>query len=204
MEREPSTGSYIALNTSAGIQVMNLENYLVSKRVVELRGTIDESVLELCDKLLFLDSEKCAPITMLINSPGGSIDYGMNLIDVMKIIKSPIRTVSRGLAASMAAVIFAYGSKGERYIFPNSKVMIHEPLMGAGNSFIRTTQLEELSKSLKRTKEEINKILADVTGKNIREINKDTREDKYFKGQEAVDYGLADKVITESDMFKLY
>lgn len=186
---------HIIRESSSGYSTVSILDDMLQNREVECVGEItDESVYSLCRQLRYLhrlDPKK--EITMFINSPGGSVTDGLALYDVMKGIACPVHTVCLGTAASMAAVLFASGD--QREILPHGKVMIHDPLIGrTGGSAL---QLMETSKSLMATREHLASILSEHTGHSLEEIYEKTARDTYFDAEEAVAFGLADRVITQ-------
>ncbi len=186
----------IIKETDRGYSVYDIQDEMLSHRQIECVGSIDkESVYSLIMQLRYLQmQDKDAEITMYINSPGGEVSSGMALYDVMQAVSCPIRTVCVGTAASMAAVLFAAGDKRE--MLPHASVMIHDPLIsgGLGGSALH---IQSISQDLMRTRDVICQTLAKHTGRTIDEIYDKTKTDSYFYGEEAVDFGLADKVITE-------
>jgi len=186
----------IIRETSSGPFFLTIQEEMLEHREVECAGEINsESVYSLIRQLRHLQREdRTKEITMLINSPGGEVKSGLALYDVMEGLSCPIRTVCVGTAASMAAVLFAAGNRRE--ILPHGKVMIHDPLIdsGAGGSALH---VEEVSKRLLKTRQEICSILAERTGKTLKEIYKRTAKDTWFHAEEAVQFGLADRIITE-------
>lgn len=179
--------------SSEGYQSYSILDEMLLHREVECVGEINAvSVYSLCRQLRHLQREDPGgEITMYINSPGGSVADGLALYDVMRGISCPIRTVCLGTAASMGALLFAAGS--QRDILPHGKVMIHDPLIGrTGGSAL---QLHEISQSLMQTREHMGQLLARFTGRTLEEIYEKTRQDTYFNAEEAVAFGLADRVI---------
>lgn len=189
----------ILLPTHLGYEAHDSEDLLTLKRTIWLRGAIDEKVSEeIVTMLLRFEGESHEEITLLIHSGGGKIDEGLLIYDVMRMLHSPVRTVAMGYIASMASILFAAGTKGRRMVLPNSKIMIHEPLI-MGNQIASVSQVVEIGEQMERTKNQINQILADCTGRPLREINKDTKVDKCFSAEAAVQYGLADEIIKEME-----
>ena len=188
------TTPLIFKETSSGPYAMSIRDEMLASREIECVGEInDESVYSLTRQLRWLfrqDPE--AEITMYINSPGGEVSSGLALYDVMKAVSCPIRTVCLGTAASMGALLFAAGDR--RDIFPHGKVMIHDPLIpgGVGGSAL---QVESISKSLLKTREDLCAILAQCTGKSLKEIYEKTATNSWFDAKEAVAFGLADNII---------
>ncbi len=183
----------IVRESSQGYQSYNILDEMLLHREVECVGEINAvSVYSLCRQLRHLQRENpSGEITMYINSPGGSVTDGLALYDVMKGISCPIRTVCLGTAASMGAVLFAAGN--QRDILPHGRVMIHDPLIGkTGGSAL---QLYEISQGLMQTREHMGQLLAQFTGRTLEEIYEKTRRDTFFDAEEAVAFGLADRVI---------
>jgi ATP-dependent Clp protease protease subunit len=144
-------------------------------------------------QLLFLESENPdKDISFYINSPGGSVTAGMAIFDTMNFIKPDVSTLCVGFAASMGAFLLAAGAKGKRFSLPNSKIMIHQP---SGGSRGQATEIEIQAREILKTREQLNKILADRTGQPLERIARDTERDYYMTATESADYGLIDKVI---------
>ena len=144
-------------------------------------------------QLLFLEGQDPSKdISLYINSPGGSVSAGLAIYDTMQYIKCDVSTICMGMAASMGAFLLSSGAKGKRYILPNAEVMIHQPLGGARG---QATEIEIAAKHILQTKERLNRILAQNTGKPIETIAKDTDRDNWLTAEQAVEYGLVDKVM---------
>lgn len=188
------TTPHILKETHKGLSRYSIEDEMLQHREIQCMGEINtNSVNSLINQIRYLyKQDKDAEITIYINSGGGEVTSGLALYDVMCAVKCPIRTVCLGTAASMAAVIFSTGDKRE--MLPHSRVMIHDPLIpsGVGGSAL---QIESISNSILRTRKTIAEILALNTGKNLEEIYEKTAVDTYFYGEEAVEFGLADKII---------
>lgn len=183
----------IMRETSCGTFFYEIQDDMLQRRELECTGTIDsDSVYELCRQLRYLQqTDPNGEITMFINSPGGEVDSGLALYDVMKGISCPIRTVCLGIAASMGSLLFAAGDK--RDILPHGRVMIHDPLItSTGGSALH---LQDISLNLLKTREELCSILSKHTGKTLEEIYEKTSKDTWFSAEEAVAFGLADRVI---------
>lgn len=192
----------IIRRTASGLNIIAQETENFDKRIVNVQGEItQENAFEFALALQHLNSvSQTEPITVLVNSPGGSIDAGLLMYDAIQTSPAPVRLVVLGAAYSMAAVIIASGLHG-RYILPNSKLMLHEPLLGypiGGN----TTSIKTISDDLLATREKINAILAQHTGKTKEEIEEATKHDHYFTADESVKFGLCDKVITFGELVK--
>lgn len=184
----------ILKETSSGLFLCDIQDEMLKRREIECVGEINsDSVYALCRQMRYLQQENPdAEITMFINSPGGEVSSGLALYDVMQGISCPIRTVCLGTAASMGAVLFAAGK--ERDILPHGRVMIHDPLIsgGVGGSAL---QIHEISKNLLQTRAETGGILAKHTGRTLEEIYEKTSKDAWFNAEEAVAFGLADRII---------
>ena len=180
--------------TSRGERSYDIFSRLLNDRIIMLSDEVNDATASLVvAQLLYLegqDPEK--DISFYINSPGGSVTAGMAIYDTMQYIKCDVSTICMGMAASMGAFLFSSGAKGKRYILPNAEVMIHQPLGGAKG---QATEILIAADHIKRTKERLNKILAENTGKSIDEIFADTERDNWLTAEEAVEYGLADKII---------
>jgi ATP-dependent Clp protease protease subunit len=145
-------------------------------------------------QLLFLDTKEDKDIKLYINSPGGSVSAGMAIYDTMNYVSCDVSTICVGQAASMGAFLLSAGAKGKRFVLPSSEVMIHQPLGGYSG---QATDIEIHAKHILKLKEKLNRKLSEHTGKDVETIRKDTERDNFMSAQEAVDYGLADQVITK-------
>ena len=169
---------------------------LLKDRIIILNGEItDNSSNIVVAQLLYLDSLNNDDISLYINSPGGSITAGMAIFDTMNFIKSDVSTICVGMAASMAAFLLSSGEKGKRYILPNAEVMIHQPLGGAQG---QATEIKIAAERILKLKKKLNKILSDNTGKDIDTIDNDTERDYFMDSDEALNYGIVDKVLKKA------
>lgn len=186
----------IVKETSSGLFACQIQDEMLKNREVECVGTIDAAqVYSLCRQLRYLQQEDArGEITMYINSPGGEVTSGLALYDVINGVSCPVRTVCLGLAASMAAVLFAAGDR--RDILPHGRVMIHDPLI-SGEMGGSALHLQDVSRNLMKARESIGLILASCTGRSLEEIYRKTMKDSYFDAEEAVAFGLADRVIRQ-------
>ena len=184
----------IVRETSSGYCRFTIQEDMLARREVECVGTITpDSAYSLTRQLRWLEQEDSdAEITMLINSPGGDVSSGLALYDVMKSLSCPVRTVCLGTAASMAAILFAAGTR--RDILPHGRVMIHDPLIseGIGGSAL---QVQDVSNRLLKSRKELCSILAECTGKSLQQIYRKTGRDTFFDAEGAVAFGLADRVV---------
>lgn len=167
---------------------------LLEDRIIFLSGEIDDQVANsVVAQLIYLEGKNPdKDIFMYINSPGGSVSAGLAIYDTMKYIKCDISTICIGMAASMAAVILSSGTKGKRICLPHSEVMIHQPLGGAQG---QQSDIEIQAKHISKTRDLLNKILAENTGKTVTVLQKDTDRDNYMDAKSAVKYGLVDKIF---------
>jgi len=175
-----------------------LEKYFFESRSIYLWGVVDDkSAKDVVSKMLLLDNDKPGEeIKFYINSPGGVVTSGMVMYDTMQMLKSPVSTICMGLAASMGSILLSGGKKGKRFIFPSGEVMIHQPSLGG---YIRgvSTDLEIQARQTKRVKDMGARILAENTGKSVEQILVDFDRDFWMNAQEAIDYGIVDKIITK-------
>jgi ATP-dependent Clp protease protease subunit len=177
-------------------RAMDIYSRLLKDRIIFLGTAIDDNVANLIiAQLLFLQFEDSkADIHLYINSPGGSVTAGLGIYDTMQFVTCDVATYCIGQCASMGAVLLTAGTKGKRYALPNSRVMIHQPLAGSEGT---ATELEIHAREFLRLKKRLNQILLKHTGRTVDEIEKDTDRDKFLSAEEAVGYGLADKVVEQ-------
>ncbi|MBV8125285.1 MAG: ATP-dependent Clp endopeptidase proteolytic subunit ClpP [Paucibacter sp.] len=187
----------IVIETSGrGERAYDIYSRLLRERIVFLVGPVTDATANLVvAQLLFLESENPdKEISLYINSPGGSVSAGMSVFDTMQFIKPEVSTLCMGMAASMGAFLMAAGAKGKRFALPNSKIMIHQPLGGAQG---QATDIEIHAREILKTREQLNKILAERTGQSLEKIQADTERDYFMSAEEAQSYGLIDQVIAK-------
>lgn len=174
----------------------DIPSKLLENRIILLYGQIDDNMAaSITSQLLFLEQEDPeADITMYINSPGGSVTAGFAIYDTMQYIKPDVRTIGIGIAASMAAFLLSAGTHDKRYVLPNSEVMIHQPLGGAQG---QATDIQIVAKNIQRTKERLYTIMANNTGQSYDKVYEACERDNYLSAQEALDFGLVDKILGE-------
>jgi len=179
-----------------GERAYDIYSRLLKERVIFLVGPVNDQMANLVvAQLLFLESENPdKDISLYINSPGGSVSAGMAIYDTMNFIKPDVSTLCTGMAASMGAFLLTAGAKGKRYSLPNSKIMIHQPLGGAQG---QATEIEIAAREILKTREQLNKLLAENTGQPLAKIENDTERDYFLTAAEAKDYGLVDQVIAK-------
>ena len=185
---------YVIEQTSRGERSYDIYSRLLKDRIIFLGEEVNETTASLVvAQLLFLESEDSTKdISLYINSPGGSVTAGMAIYDTMQYIKCDVSTICIGMAASMGAFLLAGGTKGKRYALPNAEIMIHQPLGGAQG---QATEIEIAAKHILKTKQKLNQMIADNCGKSIEEVAKDTERDNWMSAEEAVAYGLIDKIV---------
>ena len=179
--------------SSNGERAYDIYSRLLKDRIIILSGEIDDNLANsIVAQLLYLDSLNHDSINLYINSPGGSITAGMAIYDTMNYIKSKVSTICIGMAASMAAFLLSSGEKGMRFILPNGEVMIHQPLGGAQG---QATEIKIAAERILKLKEKLNKILSENTGQSLEKISHDTERDYFLSADEALEYGLIDKIL---------
>ena len=176
-----------------GMHAYDIYSRLLKDRIIILNGEINDNTSNsIVAQLLYLDSLNNSDINLYINSPGGSITAGMAIYDTMNFIKSDVSTICIGICASMAAILLSSGTKGKRYILPNSEVMIHQPIGGAQG---QATEIKIAAERILKLKKKLNKILAINTNQDIKKIERDTERDYFLDSKDALNYGLIDKVL---------
>lgn len=186
----------IQLNTSAGRQEISLSSLHLTKRRIFLTGSIDDDLAnDVIQELLWLDSESQDPIDIYINSPGGSVTSGLAIYDILQMIESPVNMICCGLAASMASILFASGEKGHRFIYPHSRVMVHEAYIagGVGGSAM---SIQNTAEEMLKTQKIVYGILSQHTGKSVDEIAKALSYDHFMNAEESIEFGICDEIIT--------
>ncbi len=185
--------------TGRGERAYDIFSRLLNDRIIMLSEDVNDTTASLVvAQLLFLESQDSEKdISLYINSPGGSVTAGMAIYDTMQYIKCDVSTICIGLAASMGAFLLAAGAKGKRMALPNSEIMIHQPLIMGGGLSGQATDIKIRTDNLLRTKEKLNCMLAENTGKSLEEIQRDVERDYFMTAAEAQAYGLIDKVVTK-------
>ena len=187
---------YVIEQTSKGERSYDIYSRLLKDRIIFLSEEVNDVTASLVvAQMLFLESEDPnKDINFYINSPGGSVTAGFAIYDTMQYIKCDVSTICVGLAASMGAFLLAGGTKGKRMALPNAEIMIHQPSGGARG---QATEIQIVAENILKTKRKLNEMLAANTGKPIEIIEKDTDRDNYMSAEEALEYGLIDKVISK-------
>ena len=175
---------------------IKIDNSFLKERKVFLWGEVsDKSARDVTEKLLYLESsDPGKEITFYINTPGGSITAGMAVYDTMKLISSPIKVIVTGMAASMGSILLCGADKGKRFLYPHSRVLIHQPLI-SGQMIAAAVDIHIQAQEMERLRDELNAILAESSGQSLEKIKKDTDRAFYMTADEAIAYGLADSIV---------
>lgn len=172
------------------------KRFLDERKIFLWDSVTDKTAAEVVEKLLYLDMlDHKKEITFYMSTPGGSISAGMSIYDTMKLIKAPVKVVVTGIAMSMGSILLSAAPKGKRFLFPSARVMIHQPLI-MGEMSGTAIDMHIQAMELERMRQELNKILAEASGQPIEKVAADTDRDFFMTAQEAIDYGLADKIVT--------
>lgn len=187
---------YVVEQSSHGERSYDIFSRLLNDRIILLHDEVNSATASVVvAQLLYLEGQDPdKDISLYINSPGGSVSDGMAIYDTMQYIKCDVSTICTGLAASMGAFLLSSGAKGKRYALPNSEIMIHQPLISGGGISGQVTDIQIRSKYLQRTKDRLNRILSENTGKDYETVCQDTERDNFMTAEEALQYGLIDRV----------
>ena len=186
---------YVIEQTPRGERSYDIYSRLLNDRIVFLGEEVNSVTANLViAQLLHLESQDAEKdISLYINSPGGEVSSGLAILDTMNYIKPDVSTICVGMAASMAAVLLAAGAPGKRFSLPHSKIMIHQPSGGAQG---QQTEIEIAAREIRETRNTLNQILADCTGKPFEQVERDTERDNYLRAEQALEYGLIDRIVT--------
>jgi len=195
-DEDEDEGESSCSTSKASPVASTIQRKFLAQRKIFLWGAVtDESAKDITEKLLYLEAtEPGKEITFYINTPGGSITAGMAIYDTMKMISSPVAVVVTGMAASMGSILLSGASKGKRFLYPHSRVLIHQPLI-SGRFIGPATDINIQAQEMEKLRTELNQILATASGQPLEKIAQDTDRDFYLNAQEAIEYGLADKII---------
>ena len=188
---------YVIEQTNRGERSYDIFSRLLKDRIIFLSEDVNQATASLVvAQMLFLESEDPdKEIHFYINSPGCSITDGMAIYDTINYIKCPVSTICVGMAASMGAFLLAAGTKGKRFATPNAEIMIHQPLIGGGGITGQTTEIKIHAEHMVRTREKLNRILSERTGKPLEQIEKDTERDNFMTAEQALEYGIIDGIM---------
>jgi ATP-dependent Clp protease protease subunit len=185
----------LAKKLGSSVALLIQKKFLEQRKIFLWGPVTDESAKDICERLLYLEaSDPGKDITFYLNTPGGSITAGMAIFDTMRLVSSPITAVVTGMAASMGSILLSSATKGRRLLFPHARVLIHQPLI-SGRFIGPATDINIQAQEMEKLRAELNKILADASGQPIDKIARDSDRDFYLNAQEAIDYGLADKIV---------
>lgn len=190
---------YVVEQTSRGERSYDIFSRLLNDRIIMLNEEVTSaSASVVIAQLLHLESQDPnQDICMYINSPGGSVNAGLAIVDTMNYIKCDVSTICVGLAASMGSVILSSGAKGKRFALPNSEILIHQPLIGGGGISGQCTDIQIHAENMVKTRARLEKILADNSGQLLETIHRDCERDNYMTSEEALSYGLIDQILTK-------
>lgn len=199
--RGSSLVPYVVEQTSRGERSYDIFSRLLNDRIIMLCDEVNITTASLVvAQLLYLEGQDPdKDINLYIDSPGGEITSGLAIFDTMNFVKCDVATTCIGMAASMGAFLLSSGAKGKRFALPNSEIMIHQPLIGGGGFQGQATDIRIRSEWLQRTKDKMNRLLAENTGKSLEQVQQDTERDNFMTAQEALAYGLIDKIITHHE-----
>lgn len=184
-----------AKKNAAPVAMLIQKKFLDQRKIFLWGAVTDESAKDLTEKLLYLEAiDPGKEIIFYINSPGGSVTAGMAVYDTMQLITSPITVVVTGMAASMGSILLSGAKKGRRLLYPHSRVLIHQPLI-SGRMVGPASDINIQAKEMEKLRQELNNILAEASGQPLERINRDTDRDFYLNAKEAIEYGLADKIV---------
>ena len=184
-----------ARKNAAPVSTLIQKKFLKQRKIFLWGAVTDQSAKDLTEKLLYLEAtEPGKEITFYINTPGGSITAGMAVYDTMKLISSPVTVVVTGMAASFGSILLSGAAKGRRLIYPHARVLIHQPLI-SGHFIGPATDINIQAKEMEKLRAELNQILASASGQSLERVNQDTDRDFYLNAQEAIAYGLVDKIV---------
>ena len=187
--------------TSRGERSYDIYSRLLKDRIIMLTGPVEDNMANsVIAQLLFLDAQdNTKDIYLYVNTPGGSVSAGLAIVDTMNFIKSDVQTIVMGVAASMGTIIASSGAKGKRFMLPNAEYLIHQPMGGAGSG-TQQTDMAFVAEHLLRTRNTLEKILAENSGKSVEQIHKDAERDYWMSAQETLEYGFIDEIMENSNL----
>ena len=187
--------------TSRGERSYDIYSRLLKDRIIMLTGPVEDNMANsVIAQLLFLDAQdNTKDIYLYVNTPGGSVSAGLAIVDTMNFIKSDVQTIVMGVAASMGTIIASSGAKGKRFMLPNAEYLIHQPMGGAGSG-TQQTGMAVVAEHLLRTRNTLDKILAENSGKSVEQIHKDAERDYWMSAQETLEYGFIDEIMENSNL----
>ncbi|MDN5012606.1 MULTISPECIES: ATP-dependent Clp protease proteolytic subunit [Streptococcus] len=200
-EREKTMIPVVIEQTSRGERSYDIYSRLLKDRIIMLTGPVEDNMANsVIAQLLFLDAQdNTKDIYLYVNTPGGSVSAGLAIVDTMNFIKSDVQTIVMGVAASMGTIIASSGAKGKRFMLPNAEYLIHQPMGGAGSG-TQQTDMAIVAEHLLRTRNTLEKILAENSGKSVEQIHKDAERDYWMSAQETLEYGFIDEIMENSNL----
>ncbi|WP_223311179.1 MULTISPECIES: ATP-dependent Clp protease proteolytic subunit [Streptococcus] len=200
-EREKTMIPVVIEQTSRGERSYDIYSRLLKDRIIMLTGPVEDNMANsIIAQLLFLDAQdNTKDIYLYVNTPGGSVSAGLAIVDTMNFIKSDVQTIVMGVAASMGTIIASSGAKGKRFMLPNAEYLIHQPMGGAGSG-TQQTDMAIVAEHLLRTRNTLEKILAENSGKSVEQIHKDAERDYWMSAQETLEYGFIDEIMENSNL----
>jgi ATP-dependent Clp protease protease subunit len=187
--------------SSRGERAYDIYSRLLKDRIIMLQGQVEDGMANaIIAQLLFLDAQdNTKDIYLYINTPGGSVSAGLAIVDTMNFIKSDVQTIVMGMAASMGTIIASSGQKGKRFMLPNAEYLIHQPMGGTGQA-TQQTDIQIIADSIKKTRDRLEKILSENSGKPIEQIHVDCERDHWMDAKETLDYGFIDEIMERNDL----
>lgn len=186
--------------SSRGERAYDIYSRLLKDRIIMLTGPVEDGMANaIIAQLLFLDAQDTKDIYLYVNSPGGSVSAGLAIVDTMNFIKSEVQTIVMGMAASMGTIIASSGTKGKRFMLPNAEYLIHQPMGGAGQG-TQQTDIQIIADSIKKTRDRLEKILSENSGKPIEQVHLDCERDKWMDAKETLEYGFIDEIMENNDL----
>ncbi|WP_314366404.1 ATP-dependent Clp protease proteolytic subunit [uncultured Streptococcus sp.] len=200
-EREKTMIPVVIEQTSRGERSYDIYSRLLKDRIIMLTGPVEDNMANsVIAQLLFLDAQdNTKDIYLYVNTPGGSVSAGLAIVDTMNFIKSDVQTIVMGVVASMGTIIASSGAKGKRFMLPNAEYLIHQPMGGAGSG-TQQTDMAIVAEHLLRTRNTLEKILAENSGKSVEQIHKDAERDYWMSAQETLEYGFIDEIMENSNL----
>ncbi|MDR2975866.1 MAG: ATP-dependent Clp protease proteolytic subunit [Streptococcaceae bacterium] len=187
--------------SSRGERAYDIYSRLLKDRIIMLQGQVEDGMANaIIAQLLFLDAQdNTKDIYLYINTPGGSVSAGLAIVDTMNFIRSDVQTIVMGMAASMGTIIASSGQKGKRFMLPNAEYLIHQPMGGTGQA-TQQTDIQIIADSIKKTRDRLEKILSDNSGKPIEQVHIDCERDHWMDAKETLDYGFIDEIMERNDL----
>ncbi|MBF0787963.1 MULTISPECIES: ATP-dependent Clp protease proteolytic subunit [unclassified Streptococcus] len=201
MEKENTMIPVVIEQTSRGERSYDIYSRLLKDRIIMLTGPVEDNMANsVIAQLLFLDAQDpTKDIYLYVNTPGGSVSAGLAIVDTMNFIKADVQTIVMGMAASMGTVIASSGAKGKRFMLPHAEYMIHQPMGGTGGG-TQQTDMAIAAEHLLKTRNTLEKILADNSGKSVKQIHKDAERDYWMSAKETLDYGFIDQIMENNQL----